>query len=94
MVVTRTASTGGITMVSRTRAATQAVAPGATRVVAAVVAQTLLGVTAVVSLIRGISRISALAGVAGRGVPTLREGGATSPSSSDELETTICRRRC
>ena len=72
-------TTGGVTMISGASAANDA--------------QTLPGTVAMACHVCRISRVLAPAGTDGGGVVSLEDGGAANPSSSDELETTICHLR-
>ena len=70
--------------------AARAIDVGTTQVITTDDAQTLLGAMAVACRVRRISWVSTLAGTISGGIVFIRDGGAANPTSSDELETTIC----
>jgi len=82
---------GGVIVISGASVAARAIDAGATRVIAADDAQTPPGAVAMACHVRHVSWVSAPASKTGGGVASLGDGGAANPSSSDELETTICR---
>lgn len=79
---------GVIRVVLGTMVVAQVAMVGATHAVTTDVIQVRLGITAVASCVHRLSGISIPTGVDGGGIMTLSEGGATSPSSFDELDTT------
>ena len=84
-------TTGGVTVIPGALAGAQAIDIGATRVIPVDDARTLPGVVAMACHVRHVSWVSAPASKTGGGVASLEDGGAANPSSSNELETSICR---